>query len=155
MKRRDTFDRVHKSINSKQKLKLKNHIHFTSLAHSPLQLSESWEAPRLVVDVVTETRRRCRRAAATNKCATLRQHGRLPTWSNHVFGWSASFGLLSWPTWRSWNFPWKRTIRSSWWLNSKYISNFGFYAVIHQDNTKRQGNIFLVNVNFFSYVSCT
>ena len=40
MKRRDTFDRVHKSINSKQKLKLKNHIHFTSLAHSPLQLSE-------------------------------------------------------------------------------------------------------------------
>ena len=50
-------------------------------------------------------------AAATNKCATLRQHGRLPTWSNHVFGWSASFGLLSSPTWRSWNFPWKRTIR--------------------------------------------
>ena len=35
-----------------------------------------------------------------------------------------------------------------------YISNFGFYAVIHQDNTKRQGNIFLVNVNFFCMYLC-
>ena len=36
-------------MNSNKKPKLQNHIHFTSLAHSPLQLSESWEAPRLVV----------------------------------------------------------------------------------------------------------
>ena len=138
MKRKDTFDRVHKSINSKQKLKLKNHIHFTSLAHSPLQLSESWEAPRLVVDVVTETR--CRAAAA----AAQQQPTSAQRWDNTadcrlgatMFSVEAPalaffLGQLDEAEISRENERFDQV--------DDYISNFGFAAVIHQDNTKRQG----------------